>query len=260
MSGNLKVLVVDDDRRMVRTICDILKAEGFVAEAAYSGEEAVYKADMDDVGCVLMDLKMGGINGLETLKLLKGKKPNLPVVLMSAFASEEQMREARMRGAYSILTKPIDIQLVISFLSMLRREKNILIVDDDPVFSRTLKDILEVRGCRVETEVSAEKVLGHMEAEYKLLVILDLKLGNKNGSDLLKDIHARYPTKPVVLVTGCREEMAGSIEKGRQIGAYACLYKPFEADKLINIVEEVRHMKLKAVLEEPFRRQGSFYG
>ena len=55
----------------------------------------------------------------------------------------------------------------------------------------------------------------------------------------------------VVLVTGYRDEMAGSIEKGRRIGAYTCLYKPFEADQLINIVEEVRHMKLKAFLGEP---------
>lgn len=251
MSEDLKVLVVDDDRRMVMTICDILQIKGFRATPAYSGEEAVEKVKAEKPDCVIMDLKMEGIDGIETLKLLKSVAPDLPVVMMSAYATETQLQDARKEGAYSVLTKPVDIQMVISFLSLLRKEKSILIVDDDPAFCKTLKDILETRGCRVETEKTAGKVLGHMEDDYKLLVILDLKLGNQDGVDVLNDIRARYPTKPVVLVTGYRDEMTDSIEKGRKIGAYTCLYKPFEADQLISIVEEVRHMKLKAFLGEP---------
>ena len=59
---------------------------------------------------------------------------------------------------------------------------------------------------------------------------------------------ARTATKPVVLVTGYRQEMTGVIEKARQIGAYACLYKPFETDSLINLIEEIRVKKLKHLL------------
>lgn len=251
MSDKLNILVVDDDRRMVKTICDILLVKGFRAVPAYSGEEAVHRIKEEEPDCVLMDLKMEGINGIETLKLLKGIAPDLPVVMMSAYATEEQLQDARNEGAYSILTKPVDIQLVISFFSLLRKERSILIVDDDPAFCATLKDILEARGCRVVTERAAGKVLGHMENDYKLLVILGLKLGNRDGVDVLNDIRDKYPTKPVVLVTGYRDEMAGSIEKGRRIGAYTCLFKPFETDRLMDIVEEVRHMKLKAFLGEP---------
>lgn len=251
MGDDLKVLVVDDDRRMVKTICDILLVKGFTVESAYSGEEAVAKVKAGKPDCVLMDLKMEGIDGIETLRLLKGVAPDLPVVMMSAYATEEQLQNARKEGAYSILTKPVDIQMVISFLYLLRKEKSILIVDDDPAFCKTLTDILEARGCRVESEKKAGKVLGRMEENYQLLVILDLKLGTHDGVDVLNDIRAKYPTKPVVLVTGYREEMANSIEEGRKIGAYTCLYKPLEAEQLINIVEEVRHMKLKAFLGEP---------
>ena len=86
-------------------------------------------------------------------------------------------------------------------------------------------------GC--ETEADPDKVLGHMEKDYKLAVVLDLKLGSADGLDVLKDIRAKYPSKPVVLVTGYGEEMADSIEKGYRIGAYTCLYKPFEIDSLI---------------------------
>lgn len=254
MNEQLKVLVVDDDRRMVRTICDILRVKGHSAEPAYSGEEAMERVKIEAPDCVLMDLKMEGIDGIETLKLLKGMVPGLPVVLMSAYATEEQVEEAKRAGAYSLLTKPIDIQMVISFLSLMRKQESILIVDDDPAFGKTLKDILQVRGCRVVTETAAEKVLGHMEHDYKLLVVLDLNLGAKDGVEVMKEIRAKYPTKPVVLITGYRDDMAKSIMKGRQIGAYTCLYKPFEADDLFRIIDEVRQAKLKAFIGGPYEQ------
>lgn len=95
-------------------------------------------------------------------------------------------------------------------------------------------------------------VMDHMEKNYKLVVILDLKLGNIDGLDVLKDIRARYPSKPVVLVTGYGRDMTASIEKGFEIGAYTCLYKPFETDAMISIVEEISRKKLRSFLGEEF--------
>ncbi|MBI5075921.1 MAG: response regulator [Nitrospirae bacterium] len=250
MGNRTKVLVVDDDQRMVRTICDILKVKGHEALAAYSGEEAVEKVRSDNPDCVLMDMKMPGLNGTETLSAIKALSPGLPVVLMSAYASEEQIACARQQGAYAVLAKPIDMGAIISFLSLLRKEDSVLIVDDDPGFCKTLGDVLTSRGYRVETEGDPNKVLGHMEQDYKLVVLLDLKLGNSDGLDVLKSIRTKYPTKPVVLVTGYKEDVGSSIEKGMKIGAYTCLYKPFAADVLIESIEEISIMKRSAVLEQ----------
>jgi len=244
--------VVDDDRRMVKTICDILRVKGHDALAAYSGEEALHKAREDSFDCVLMDLKMPGMDGVEALRGLKEVAPDLPVVLMSAYATESQEEQARRYGAYAVLTKPIDLQIVLSFLALLRKEESILIVDDDPMFCRTLKDILQARGYRVETEADPKRVLGLMEANYELLVVLDLQLGRADGVDVLKEIRGKYPTKPVVLVTRNQEESAASIEKARRIGAYTCLpiclYKPLEIEKLVAIIEETSRAKLGSLL------------
>lgn len=250
MEEKIKVLVVDDDRRMVKTICDILKVKGYEALQAYTGEEAIEKVKSEIPDCVLMDIKMPGINGVEALKMIKDVSPGLPVLLMSAYATEELIKEGKQQGAYTVLTKPIDIQMVLLFLSLLRKEESILVVDDDPAFCKTLMDILHSRGYRVETEADPEKVLGHMEQDYKLVVILDLKLGNANGLDVMKAIRAKYPSKPVVLVTGYREEMADSIRKGLEIGAYTCLYKPFEMEELFRFIKEISHKKIKAIFGE----------
>jgi two-component system, NtrC family, response regulator HydG len=245
----MKILVVDDDRRIVKTTCDILKIKGHEPIAAYSGEEGVDKVRSDPPDCVLMDIKMTGINGVEALKRMHEIVPSLPVVLVSAYATDDLMEEAKHAGAYAVLSKPLNFPIILSFLSLLRREESILVVDDDPNFCKALKDILTIRGFQVETESEPQKVLGHLENNYKLaIVLLDLNLGAVNGVDLLKEVRAKYPAKPVVLVTGYREEMANSIEKAHKIGAYTCLYKPLEMDDLFQLIEEIRIKKLQNLL------------
>lgn len=245
----MKILVVDDDHRIVKTTCDILKIKGYEPIAAYSGEEGVEKVRRDLPDCVLMDIKMTGINGVEAMKRMKKIIPALPVVLVSAYATDDLMEEAKRAGAYAVLSKPLNFPMILSFLSLLRKEESILIVDDDPGFCKTLKDILTLRGFHIETESEPQRVMGHLENNYKLaIVLLDLKLGAVNGVEVLKDIRAKYPGKPVVLVTGYRDEMANSIEKARKIGAYTCLYKPLEMDDLFQLIEEIKIKKLQNLL------------
>lgn len=117
MDEKVKVLVVDDNRVMVKTIRDILQARGYESIIAYSGEEALEKVRTDNPGCVLMDLKMPGIDGVKALELIREVDPVLPVLLYSAFATEEQIEEAKRFGASAVLPKPLDIPLFFCFLS-----------------------------------------------------------------------------------------------------------------------------------------------
>lgn len=252
MEEKTRVLVVDDDRRMVKTISDILTVKGHEALQAYTGEEAIEIVRSGRLDCLLMDIRMPGMDGIEVMKTIKVISPGLPVLLMSAYATESQAEEARQSGAYAVLNKPLDVQAVLSFLSLLKKEESVLIVDDDPAFCKTLQDILQARHFRVQTEADPAKVLEDMEEGYKLVVILDLKLGDVDGLDVLKSIRAKYPTKPVVLVTGYKEAMGNRIEKGMEVGAYTCLYKPFEVDTLIESIEKISIMKRRAVLCEKY--------
>lgn len=242
----MKILVVDDDRRIVKTTCDILNIKGHEATAAYSGEEGVEKVRASVPDCVLMDIKMPGINGVEALKQMKKIAPALPIVLVSAYATDDLMEEADRSGAYAVLSKPLNFPIILSFLSLLDKEESILVVDDDPEFCKTLKDVLTLKGLKVETEQQAQSVMQHLDTNYKLaIVLLDLKLGEASGVDVLKDIRAKYPGKPVVLITGYRKEMADSIETARKVGAYTCLYKPLEMDDLLKLIEDIRLKKLQ---------------
>ena len=248
MKETLNVLVVDDDRRMVKTICDILTVKGCEAVPAYSGEEALAAIRAAVPDCVLMDIKMPGIDGVEAVKTIKDLAPDLPVILMSAYATERQAEEAKAQGAYAVLTKPLDLEAVLTFLSLLRKEQSILVVDDDPAFCRTLADILRGRGYSVETETDPVNVLRHFERRYQLVVVLDLKLGATNGIDVMQSIRAKYPTKPVILVTGAREDMAWAVEQGIRSGAYTCIYKPLETTMLFEAIRDISRSKLRNAL------------
>lgn len=244
----MKILVVDDDRRIVKTTCDILKIKGYEPLAAFSGEEAVTCVRADPPICVLMDIKMPGISGVEAMRQMKAILPGLPVVLVSAYASDELSEEAQRAGAYAVLSKPLDFATILSFLALLRKEESILVVDDDPDFCRVLKELLTIRGYHVETENEPQKALAELGKDYKLIVLLDLDLGASDSVDILSRIRARYPTKPVILVTALRQEAGDALAKAFDIGAYACLYKPFETDALIHLIEEIRLEKLQNLL------------
>lgn len=240
--------MVDDDSRIVRTTCDILKIKGFEAIPASSGEDGVAKAVADRPDCVLMDIKMPGINGVEAMKLMKEMVPGLPVVLVSAYATDEVMAEAKRVGAYAVLSKPLNFPAILAFLSLLDRDESILVIDDGTDYSNTLRDVLALRGYHIETESEPRNVLRHLEKERKMAVLLDLSLAESDGDEVLQKIQARYPTMPVVLVTGNQRNLSDSTEKLRNIGAYACLYKPFEMEQLLGLFEEIRLAKAKTSL------------
>lgn len=244
----MKILVVDDDRKIVKTTCDILRVKGHESIAAYSGEEGVEKLRSDAPDCVLMDIKMPGLSGVDALKQMKEIVPTLPVILVSAYATEDLLEEARQAGTYAILSKPLNIQMVLSFLDLLHKKENILIVDDDPNFCKTLKDILSTQGFCVETVMQAQDVMRGLENDRKLVVLLDLKLGETSGVDVLKQIRTRYPAMPVVMVTGYHLEMGDAIADGLQSGAHTCLQKPLEIDALLRVIEEIRLSRLRNAL------------
>jgi len=248
MSKELSILIVDDDRRMARTVGDILKVKGYQAETAFSGAEALGKIKETHFDCVLTDVKMPGINGVELYQAIKKIYHHLAVVLMTAYSSDALIKEGLKEGILAALTKPLDINLLLSFFSSLRREQSIIIVDDDLNFSKTLAGILKERGFQVTEVPDPRNLADKLEPEGEV-VLLDMKLNDLEGLEVLKEIRKLYPCLPVILVTGYREEMAKAIEAALEISAYACLYKPFQIDELIQLLSQIQHWQWARVLD-----------
>lgn len=253
----MRILIVDDDRGMARTLCDIFKAKGHSAEMACSGSEALQKAKKTHFDCVITDVKMPKMNGVELYRAIKAIRPELAVVLMTAYSADKLIKEGLGEGVIAALTKPLDINLLLNFFSSLRKERSIVVVDDDLNFSKTLADILRQRGFRVIQVADPHSLTKKLKPDEQV-VLLDMKLKSTNGLVVLKNIRKEYPYLPVILVTGYRKEMVKAIDAALKIGAYACLYKPLQIEKLLQLLTEIHQRELGRTLGRPvrWRKQG----
>jgi DNA-binding NtrC family response regulator len=235
---------------MAKTLRDILTVKGFQADAVYSGPEALEKVETEHYDCVLSDIKMPDLNGVELFRSIKSRQPDLPVVLMTAYAADTLVQEGLQEGVIANLTKPLDINLLLNFFSSLHRERSIAIVDDDPHFCQTLGDILRARGFKVTSICDPHTVEDKLQADEQV-VLLDMKLNHISGLDVLQEIRRRYPYLPVILVTAYRGEMAIAIEAALELDAYACFYKPLQIEKLFQTLNTIHQRELGRMLGRP---------
>ena len=150
-------------------------------------------------------------------------------------------RPLRLMRGEGVLTGPPGVA------EALHKECTVAIVDDDPAFCRTLDDVLKARGFSVITAQDPAEVLQALAPDGHV-VLLDMKLNGTTGLDVLKQIRQRPFGVAVILVTGYREEMAGAIEAALALGAFTCLYKPFEIEELLGVLGDIHNQELRGKL------------
>ena len=114
MPEDLVVSIVDDDVSVRRSTRRLLRSSGFRAEAFASAEEFLNSGWAGETACVILDLRMPGINGLELQRRLTQNGNPVPVIFLSAHASEEDERSALRAGAVQFLRKPISKEALLS--------------------------------------------------------------------------------------------------------------------------------------------------
>jgi len=105
-----RILIIDDEVDFAESLADILKEKGFFPLTSNSPHDALQKVRAADFDLVLLDIKMPGMNGVELLKHIRTVKGTVPIIMLTAFAVEELLQEARTAGVAGILNKPVDIR------------------------------------------------------------------------------------------------------------------------------------------------------
>jgi len=105
-----QILIIDDDPSIRYMLGRVLLGEGYDVVAAANGEAGLKVAEKDKIDLVLLDLKMPGMSGQETLKVLRAERPELPVIIISAFSRQQF---ASMAGVSALLQKPLDFPTLL---------------------------------------------------------------------------------------------------------------------------------------------------
>jgi two-component system, NtrC family, response regulator HydG len=104
-----RVFIVDDDRDHAESIADILAMHGHDVDMAFSGEEAVRGFNEREFDLTLMDVKLPGMNGVETFFELRRQRADAQVIMMTGFSVEQLLSQAILNGARGVLYKPLAI-------------------------------------------------------------------------------------------------------------------------------------------------------
>jgi two-component system, response regulator PdtaR len=111
------ILVADDDAGNRDTVSHVLRSRGFRVLTASDGSEAVEIVQVQLVHLVLIDMHMPRLTGLEAVQLVRQMNALLPAILMTADATQELMRQAFQAQVYSVLPKPLNLNIVLHTLT-----------------------------------------------------------------------------------------------------------------------------------------------
>jgi len=138
------VMLVDDEAPFVETMTKRLQKRNLTVITAFSGPEALETLDKhQNVDVVILDVKMPGMDGLETLKKMKSAYPIIEVVMLTAHATVESGIEGMKLGAFDYLMKPCDMEQLMGKVKEATRKKR---DHEEKIREAHVKEILAKRG------------------------------------------------------------------------------------------------------------------
>jgi len=118
MNNNLlTLLLVDDEEAFLNMLANRLEQRGFLILTAHSGDEALSQIDNKNINLIILDISMPGMDGMETLRAIKHKKPDIHIIMLTGQGSIQKGIEAMKLGASDFLEKPVDFNTLLDSIN-----------------------------------------------------------------------------------------------------------------------------------------------
>jgi len=235
------ISVIDDDESVRRTTTRLIESFGLRAAAFESAENFLSSGHLNDTSCLIVDVQMPGMNGLQLQSQLAAADCRIPIIFITAFDDKESRRRAMQAGAIAFLGKPFnDEQLLESIRLALhelddepRAARNLIsVIDDDESVRRTTTRLIETFGFRAAAFESAESFLRSGQLDCSLCLIVDVRMPGMNGVELQSQLATTGYRIPIIFVTAYDDKE--SRRRAMQAGAVAFLAKPFGDEQLLH--------------------------
>jgi DNA-binding NtrC family response regulator len=231
----IRMLVVDDQAGIRLSLSGILTRKGYRVSVAESGEQALEEVRRNDFRVIFMDIKMPGMSGVDAFVKIKEISPRSAVIMMTAYALEDEIRRAVREGAYAVAHKPFDMERILSIVEeSLHGKTLILVMDGAPASREGVKQALEKKGYKVVDVESAEECVRQVKERRFQIVLLDVK-SPEGEMRALKEVRDLRPDVAVIVVTARSAE--DLVEDALKKGSFVCLSKPVEMDRLMETVD-----------------------
>jgi two-component system response regulator HydG len=240
-----RILLVDDNEAFLDSTKDVLEDEGYDIVTASSGVEAIRHVEMRPFDLVLMDIKMPGLSGIDAFVEIKKRTPDVKVIMCTAYIVEAAIRKALAEGAYAVLNKPFEMDLLFrtidNALSSSKFHGPILVADDDEQLCSALQNVLASAGNTVFVAKDGLEALKLADARHFDILLLDADLPLINGTELHSLIKARQPDLLATIIMGASQGLSPDALYGlaREKGLTR-LTKPLDMHQLKELITIIR--------------------
>lgn len=246
MTQKAKILIVDDNLSLCKTMSLVLNRKGYDVSTANDGFEAIDRVKNEFFDIIFMDIKMPVLNGVETYKKIREINDKIIIIMMTAYAVDDLIQDALKEGAYGIIYKPLDFENIVSLIENSKDTEQgglILIVDDDPGTCSTLKNILIKKGYEVSISNTGEDAIKIVLEKPFDLIFIDMKLPTLNGLETFLALKKINPKIVAIMITAYSQEMDELVQDAIDKNAYTCLNKPIDIEVMLVLIDEVLKKK-----------------
>jgi len=235
----MRILVVDDDKDFAESIGELIELEGHQPVLAYNGVEALKIFKQNNIDIILLDFKMPGLNGIETLTEIRKLNLSIPVVIMTAYASTDITNDAIEHGAIEVMNKPLDTKKLMNMFSCNRQVHNILLLDDDKDYADSLSIALLDEGYKTYVAYNAAQAINYISDNDIQLQILDIRINGKTGIDVWLSIRKKHFNIPTIFISGYTKQFFDQINEISLISNIEIMKKPFSPHELIKKIDNI---------------------
>ena len=236
-----RILLVDDNEEFLDSTKDVLDDKGYDIVTATSGEEGIEMAGTQTFDVILMDIKMPGMNGVESFIEMKRRNPKVKVIMVTAYSVEDLIRQALDEGVFAVLSKPLDMDRLFRTIEDAKKDGKsglVLVVDDDKVICDNFVDVLGERGYEVIAAYNGEEAVTKAKSNNFDILLLDMNLPLLNGLEVYRCIKTMQPNIVTIIVSGHTQEMDSLIMQALKENAHTFLRKPVNMEQLLGLVED----------------------
>ncbi len=207
-TGDAILLIVEDDPHYARLLRDLARAKGFKILVAHTGTEALSLAREYNPAAISLDVFLPDMLGWTVLNHLKqdSKTRHIPVQMLTL---DEDRHHGLSRGAFAFITKPTSTEDLDSALTNVRefsgaRRRHLLVVEDNPAEQLSTRELLWHDDIDLDIADSGSAALQALDQQKYDCVVLDLRLPDMTGFEILEQLRARPNLKdlPVIVFTG----------------------------------------------------------
>jgi CheY-like chemotaxis protein len=239
MAGPLKILVVDDDEDNALSLAELFEMEGHDVTVVHSGEASIEAFRNSRFDVAFMDVMMPGKNGVESFLEIKKLRPSAKVYMMTGFSVEQLLQQAVENGAMGVLSKPVDVNKVLSVLKDIEPGGIVLVAEDDPDFGPQLKQMIEQAGHPCDLARNGQEALFRLMHGGIEVLILDLKMPLIDGVEVYTELKRAGRVVPTIIITGSGSEYRDTFEALQDVCITGILNKPFDPLVLLERLDKL---------------------